>query len=85
MHHANDEDSITSAGSALADTVPLAEVRADLARLEALHDEVAHRLTLLRAALPPEQFRLVWALLDAQERLGLVERLLAGHAVSEVR
>jgi hypothetical protein len=60
-------------------------VRAELAEVEALEDELRHRVAHLRAVLPPEQFRLVWALLDAQERLGLVERLLAEHAASEVR
>ena len=64
----------------------LAAVRAELAEVEALVDEVRQRVAHLRAVLPPAQFRLVWALLDAQERLGLAEQLLAGHrAVAEVR
>jgi len=52
-------------------------MRAVLAALEALEEEVQHREAHLRALLPPEQFRLAWALRDAEERLGLAERLLA--------
>ena len=57
----------------------LAVVRAELAEVEALEDEVRQPTAHLRAVLPPAQFRLVWALLDAQERLGLAEQLLAEH------
>ncbi len=63
----------------------LAAVREELAEVEALEDEVRHRGAHLRTVLPPAQFRLVWALLDAQERLGLAERLLAEHATADVR
>ena len=66
-------------------TADLAAVRAELAAVEALEDEVCRRAAHLRVVLPPGQFRLVWALLDAQERLGLAERLLAEHAATEVR
>ncbi len=68
-------------GEAMAD---LAAARDDLAEVEALVDEVRHRGAHLRAVLPPAQFRLVWALLDAQERLGLAERLLAERAAADV-
>ena len=61
----------------------LAVVRTELAEVEALEDEVRQRAARLRAVLPPEQFRLVWALLDAQERLGLAERLLAENQVTK--
>ena len=57
-------------------TAPLAEVRDDLAVLEALEREVADRAAHLRAVLPPALFRLAWALRDAEERHGLAERLL---------
>ena len=63
----------------------LAAVREELAQVEALEDEVRHRVAHLRAVLPPAQFELVWALLDAQERLGLAERLLAEHAATDIR
>ena len=60
----------------------LAIVRADLAAIEAIEDELRQRLAHLRATLPLGQFRLVWALLDAQERLGLAERLLTERAAT---
>ncbi len=63
----------------------LAAVREELAAVEALEDEVRQRTAHLQAVLPPAQFRLVRALLDAQERLGLAERLLAEHAPADVR
>ena len=73
-------------GHGLEATADLAAMREDLAEVEALEDELRHRVAHLRAVLPPAQFRLVWALLDAQERLGLAEQLLAGHrAVADVR
>ena len=80
-----------SGGARLADghgleaTADLAAVRDDLAEVEALEDELRHRLAHLRALLPREQFRLVWVLLDAQERLGLAERFLAERAVADGR
>ena len=61
----------------LAASVPLAEVRAALTELEALEDEVRHRMAHLHRILPPEQARLAWAVRDAEERLGLAARLLA--------
>ena len=72
-------------GCGLEATADLAAVREDLAEVEALGDELRHRVAHLRAVLPPEQFRLVWALLDAQERLGFAERLLAERAVADGR
>ena len=54
--------------------VPLEEARADLQTLETLEREVAALVSVLRDTLPPEQFRLVWALRDAEERLELEER-----------
>ena len=70
----------------LGGTADLAAVRAELAEVEALVDEVRQRTAHLRAVLPPGQFQLVWALLDAHERLGLAEQLLAEHqAVVDAR
>ncbi len=61
----------------LAASVPLAEVRAALTELETLEDEVRHPMAHLDCILPPEQARLAWAVRDAEERLGLGQRLLA--------
>ncbi len=58
-------------------TVPLADIVTDLDRLDTLEREVADIMAVLRATLPPAQFRLVWALRDAEERHGLAERTLA--------
>lgn len=57
-------------------TVPLAAVREDLAVIEALDREIADLTAVLRSRLSPEQFRLVWALRDAVERVGIAESLL---------
>jgi hypothetical protein len=58
-------------------------VRAALAELEALEDQVAQRMAHLGGLLPREQFRLVWELLDAEQRHGQAERLLAVHGVAD--
>jgi hypothetical protein len=65
-------------------TIPLAEVRDELALVEDLEREVAARRSRLRAMLPPELFRLVWELGDAEERLGLAERRLAERRVAHL-
>jgi hypothetical protein len=57
--------------------VDLAAVRAELAMVEALGDEVRHRMRRLGTLLPRGQVRLVWELLDAEQRHGQAERLLA--------
>ena len=77
-------DSRASAGARppLAPTLDLAAVRDDLAQVEALEDEVLRRRAHLRAILPPPLFRLVWALLDAQEHLGLAEQMLLERAAA---
>ena len=62
--------------SALGATVPLADVVTDLDRLDTLEREAADLVAVLRATLPPAQFRLVWALRDAEERHGVAGRLL---------
>ncbi len=64
-------------------TVPLADVAPELDRIETLEREVADLVAVLRATLPPDQFRLVWALRDAEERRGLVERRLAERQLAE--
>src|SRR4051812_20484717 len=48
-------------------TVPLAELRAELAEIEAFDRQVADLTATLRARLPAEEFRLVWALKDVVE------------------
>ena len=58
-------------------TAPLTTVATELDELYSLEREVADLAAVLRATLPPDQFRLVWALRDAEERRGLAERRLA--------
>jgi hypothetical protein len=58
------------------DTTPLDAVRAELDAIEAHAREVGDLTAGLRARLTPEDFRLVWALRDAVERLALAEGLL---------
>jgi len=77
-----DSEARLAGGHGLGVTADLTVVRADLAEIEALEHERRHRLAHLRALLPPAQFRLVWALLDVQERLGLAAQLLAEHAAT---
>jgi hypothetical protein len=60
----------------LGDTAPLDAVRAELDAIEAHAREVGDLTTGLRARLAPADFRLVWALRDAVERLALAEGLL---------
>jgi len=47
------------------------------------HARGQHREAHLRALLPPEQFRLVWALRDAEERHGQAERLLVIRGLAD--
>ena len=77
------DDAIDGAAGRLGPTAPLAEVRADLGDLETIEDEVRQRAAALRALLPLDHFRLVWALQDAEQRLGLAERLLAEYNLVE--
>ncbi|MCC6174728.1 MAG: hypothetical protein IT305_05435 [Chloroflexi bacterium] len=58
-------------------TVLLSAVRFDLSQIEAIEDEVRLRQMRLRRELSAAQFRPVWALCDAEQRLALAERLLA--------
>jgi hypothetical protein len=58
-------------------TAPLAAVATDVSQLDALEREVADLVAALQTTLPPAQFKLVWALRDAEERHGLAERRLA--------
>jgi hypothetical protein len=60
----------------LGDTAPLAAVYADLEAIEALDREIGDLTAVLRARLTPEQFKLVWALRDAVERLEIAEGIL---------
>ena len=61
-----------------------AAVRADLAEVEALEDQIAHRMAYLGGLLPRGQFRLVWELLDAEQRRGQAERLLAIRGLADL-
>ncbi len=58
-------------------TARLTSVRAELETIEGLRREVAAREAELCALLAPDHFQLVWAFRDAEERLGLAERLMA--------
>jgi CheY-like chemotaxis protein len=71
-------------GSGLGGTVPLAAVRADLERAEALERTIADLLATLRATLSPEQFASVWELRDAEESLGLAEDVLQQRRLVEL-
>ena len=82
MGNAND-DVITEPADRLGAMVPLVKVRADLETLEAIEDEIEQRVAELRAILPPGDFRRTWALRDAEQRLGLAERLLAERRLVE--
>ena len=64
--------------------IPLATVRASLADLEGLEREIAARTAHLRATLSPEQFRLVWAVLGAEQRRAIVEQQLTRQHVAAV-
>jgi hypothetical protein len=68
------DDSTAEPPAALGRTVPLAAVRRELEKVEALERELAARGAELRALLSPEQVRLVWALRDAEQRLALAEQ-----------
>ena len=72
---------------ALGATADLAAVRAELAEVEGLEDQVTQRMAHLGTLLPRGQFRLLWELLDAEQRHGQAERLLAiqGLAVALAR
>ena len=63
--------------AALGATAPLADVATDLNALDNLEREVSDLVKVLHATLSPAQFRLVWALREAEERHGLTERELA--------
>ncbi len=78
-----DDGALRMAGSPFGGAIPLSEVRAELQELEAYEDEVRHRLAQLRAVLPPEHFRLAWALRDAEEKLGVAGRRLAERRLVE--
>src|SRR4051812_30872034 len=62
----------------------LAAVRADLTHSEMLNREIEDLTTLLQARLSAGQFRLVWSLRDAVERLALVDEMLRERELVEV-
>ena len=61
----------------------LVAVRAELAEVETFEDQIAHRMACLGSLLPRGQFRLVWELLDAEQRRGQAERLLAIRGLAD--
>ena len=77
------DDAIIEPAKRLGPTTPLGAVRADLGHLEAVEDEIRQRATELRTLLMPGHHRLLWALQDAEQRLGLAERLLAERHLVE--
>ncbi len=58
-------------------------LQADLGYVDALEQRIAGLVGLLRDVLPPEQFRLVWELRDAEEQLGLAERQALERRMAE--
>jgi len=62
--------------SELGDMASFHDVQAELGPIESLAHEIRDLTTALQASLPPEQFRLVWKLRDAVERLALAEEVL---------
>jgi hypothetical protein len=56
--------------------VPLHVVQEDLEPIETLSREIGDLTRLLKVVLTPNQFKLVWSLRDAVERLALAEELL---------
>jgi hypothetical protein len=56
--------------------VPLSVVQEELEPIETLTREIGDLTGILRAVLAPDQFKLVWSLRDAVERLALAEELL---------
>ncbi len=69
--------------AALGAMIDLAAVHTELAEIEAFEDEVQHRMAYLGALLPRGQFRLVWELLDAEQRHGQAEQLLAIRGLAD--
>jgi hypothetical protein len=67
----------------LGDTEPLEAVRAELEDVEALAQTIRDLTALLQARLAPEQFRLVWALRDAVERLAIADDLLRRRRLAD--
>ena len=61
---------------ALGDLARLEDVRAELEAIEAMAGTIGDLTALLRACLPPEHFRLVWALRDTIECHAIAEELL---------
>ena len=67
----------------LGDLAMLGDVRSELEEIEALSRQADDLTVALRARLEPEEFRLVWALRDAVERLALAEGLLRDRRLAE--
>jgi hypothetical protein len=67
----------------LGDVALLDDVRAELGEIEALDRQIGDLTALLQARLAPEEFRLVWALRDAVERLAVAEALLRERRLAD--
>ena len=65
------------------DTVPFEGVRAEIEEIEGIDRCIGDLTALLRARLTPEDFRLVWELRDAVERLAVAERLLLDRRLAD--
>ena len=77
------KDGRARSAGALGAAADLAAVRAELAAVQGLEDQVAQRMAHLGTLLPRGQLRLVWELLDAEQRHGQAERLLAIHLLTD--
>ncbi len=64
-------------------SVPHAQVRAEVGDVEALERRIGDLVGALRSALPPEYFRLVWELKDAEEKVGIAERAVRDRCLVE--
>jgi hypothetical protein len=69
---------------ALGSLVSFESVKTELAPVDALSREVDDLTGVLQARLAPDQFRLVWSLRDAVERLALADEMLRGRVLIDV-
>jgi len=72
-------------GGHLRDTLPLEAVHAEIEEIERTASSIEDLTAVLRARLAPGDFRLVWELRDAVERLALAEELLRERRPADER
>jgi hypothetical protein len=77
------DQSLWCRGPEFGDMVPLEAVRAEIEEIESLDRSIGDLTALLRTRLSPEQFRLVWELRDAVERLAVAEGLLRERRLAD--